>query len=101
MTGQNIINAHYDPTTDKIYGAKKDTILYYHEEGHRHWYKRGYETALQMWMGYMLLGAVALNSLDSPMAKYFVLLVAILLLTSEIHAWFFAFKKWLRLKNEN
>ena len=31
--------AYYDRTTGEIIGAKEDTLVYYHEEGHKHFSK--------------------------------------------------------------
>lgn len=85
---------YYDPTTDTIY-AKKGSINYYHELGHREWFMKGIEQRLQTYMWIVLLSCVFLVGLS--INKYLGLICFVplgLLLTSEIHAWIYAIRKW-------
>ena len=85
---------------DKIFGCKKGTLTYFHEQGHQNWFRRGIETKLQAWMFMCLLLAVFSMSMDNKdlgflLASTFVILYTI----PEVHAWIFAFNKWKK-KND-
>lgn len=89
-----VFKTMYDPVTDTIY-AKEGTLLYFHEEGHREWFKNGTEQALQMWEYYFLLFAVCALAMENYLfAKLWMIGICFLMFASEIHAWIYAFRKY-------
>lgn len=89
------LRAFYDPTRDRIFGAKKGTMAYFHEEGHRKGWKTGLDPECQMWAGYFLFGSVALLSIGAlEISRLTMVLLLLFLLIPEVHAWLFAFRKW-------
>lgn len=85
----------YDPQTNKIYGCKKGTFVYTHEQGHQEWFIKGIAQEIQMVQGWLLIGTLAfLITDDKQLAKVSLLLFCGLWLIDELHAWFYAFKYW-------
>jgi len=84
----------YDPVQDKIYGCKKNTLMWWHEKGHQFWYKKGIEQELQTWEFICILLCIAgLSILSKNVVLIIAGLIPVGLLTvSEIHAWIYAFK---------
>ena len=86
--------AIYDADTDTIFGAKRDTLTYLHEEGHRSWYKEGKEQNCDSLANIMLVWALLFLALDNVF--FFRIGIGLMIsftIAPEIHAWWFAFQK--------
>jgi len=92
------IKAFYDPINDKIWNAKKGTLFYYHEEGHRFLYKNGTEASLGTIVMFSILFCLGfLTNQHYLLAKISLGFCLIPFIYSELYAWGYAFKKY---KNE-
>ncbi len=88
--------AYYDSKKDKIIGAKPDTLVYYHEEGHRQQFKNGTGQFINMWGGYFLIATVWFLAMDAWWVwttASAIIMMYLLLFFLEIDAWFYAFTK--------
>lgn len=92
--------ALYDPIKDKIYGCKRNSLVWYHEKGHQEWFKKGKEQNLQcyQWMFIQITIAV-LGFLSGELIIAICGFIPIILSTiSEINAWIYAFKKYYKFE---
>lgn len=84
----------YDPSTDTIY-AKKGTITYYHELGHRVWFMKGIEQRIQSLCWLILLCSIFLIGINITLELGIICFIPLgLLLLSEFHAWYYALKNY-------
>lgn len=93
--------AYYDPSTNIIHGCEEETLTYYHEEGHKVWGERGIEQMLQtnQWAVIMaILPFLAIFTFKSIIMIFICCIPTILFMTSEVHAWIYAFKKYFKKK---
>ena len=44
---KNKNTAYYDISTDTIHGCKKNSMTYFHEQGHQNWARKGIEQDIQ------------------------------------------------------
>ena len=93
--------AYYDETQDKIVNAKPNTLVYYHEEGHREQNKKGKLNQYQTLYGLFITGTIAIL-VRGNFAASIVFIIALLCIGYlEIDAWIFAIKKYRKIKREN
>jgi len=92
------LNAHYDITSKEIKGCEPNTLIYYHEEGHKHQHETG---SLMFWNEihnhciYLSIGAIAYEINKTGLILLFCALFTKLVL--ELDAWIYAIKKYRRV----
>ena len=85
--------ATYDSRTDKITGCKKGTLVYYHELGHRDWYKKGIEQEYDVLFLLFLVLSVMFSANQFWMAAIISSdLMLLFYILPEAHAWGYAFR---------
>lgn len=96
---ESVLGGFYDPNEDKIY-AKPGTLTYYHEEGHRRWFKKGIDQRIQGFSWVIILWAAFDYGLST--GDLFLQIIFgipfVALGVSEGQAWMYAFRKWWRLR---
>lgn len=98
-TLKEFFTAQYDSNTDRIIGCTKNTIVYYHEEGHRDFNNRGYKDTSNLYVGYCyLLILTTLTMQNYTFSKLFLLIILSFLLLEEIYAWIFCVYKIMVIK---
>lgn len=87
--------AFYDERSDKIYGCKKGSLEYYHEEGHRNMWKEGTAQILDYMRATILL-PTSVIMLCFELNNFALLLMLIWvgsLTLEEISCWIYAYKR--------
>ena len=93
--------AHCDTRTGKIYGCKKGTLTYYHEEGHIKYSQsqegstnQMYQTSLVMfWMLSVTIAIFYPTYLSKFFVAFFIMLFAGFGFIEEMVCWIYAFNK--------
>lgn len=87
------LSARYNPEADRIEGAKKGSLIWRHECGHRAQQKNGVYQILSLVDNqclYLTIAALVLGLLS--FAQFFFAISFIMRLYSEANAWWYAFR---------
>jgi len=97
QTIKEFFTARYDPEKNKIYNATPNTLIYFHEEGHKTQYENG---MLSKWFMYQrwIIYVVLLQLLFEHDLQILILIVLYPEYHVEIDAWIYAIKKKRRIK---
>ena len=87
--------AYYDSETNKIVGAKKGTLTYLHEEGHKIYYLKGYTKQMDSYTYTFMVWSIFLLAFGftflGQIAASFVISFPIM---EEVVCWIYAFSKY-------
>ena len=87
--------ASYDPVTDRIYGCKKGSLNWWHEQGHRQWIKLGVESELDGAFNLFAIFVMGLTSFQVfILAQACTVIMLACYFLPEVHAWWFAFHRY-------
>ena len=91
--------AYFDTSTGKIMNCEKGTLLYFHEEGHKKWFKEGKEQNIEFISEVIITLILPLVTFYSTKNLFLTTIAALPLIfdiISETHAWCYGLKKWSR-----
>lgn len=93
--------AYFDMSSGKIRNCKKNSIIYFHEEGHKKWFKEGKEQLIEFFTHDIIILMIPVSVFYSTRNLFLTgmaLVPLALSLLSEAHAWIFAISKWRKRK---
>ena len=87
--------ASYDPRSDKIYGCKKDSLVWWHERGHQILFKSGITSEKDVMITFMILIGWAFLTLEKNLySRWALFFVCFLIFAEEIYCWIYGLIKY-------
>ena len=85
--------AYYDPRTDKIYGAKKGSLVYWYGKGHQYLFKKGITSKINVFILISVLFGWAMFIIQNfNISQVAFIIVLGLIALKETFCWIYAFK---------